>query len=123
MLFLNLTLIIFLGYSENENIPSWRWSIINELGQYLASTGRLISRVILYYTATKSLIFSSQFYNKRASPYWNGLEPIRCRQTLINSWLFSWKENLYRNEKKNIQIAEVNITCEENVKFLGVELD
>ena len=26
-------------------------------------------------------------------------------------------------EMKNIQIAEVNITCEENVKLLGVELD
>ena len=36
---------LLLGYSENENIPGWRESIINELGQYLASTGRLFSRV------------------------------------------------------------------------------
>ena len=36
---------LLLGYSENENIPGWRESIINELGQYLARTGRLFSRV------------------------------------------------------------------------------
>ena len=36
---------LLLGYSENENIPGWRESIINELGQYLAKTGRLFSRV------------------------------------------------------------------------------
>ena len=38
---------LLLGYSENENIPGWKESIINELpvGQYLASTGRLCSRV------------------------------------------------------------------------------
>ena len=36
---------LLLGYSENENIPGWRESIINGRGQYLASTGRLFSRV------------------------------------------------------------------------------
>ena len=46
---LNLALIILdmdllLGYSQNENILCWRESIIKELGQYLASTGRLFNR-------------------------------------------------------------------------------
>ena len=36
---------LLLGYSEIENIPGWRESIIKELGKYLASTGRLFSRV------------------------------------------------------------------------------
>ena len=36
-----LDMDLLLGYSENENIPGWRESIINELGQYLASTGRV----------------------------------------------------------------------------------
>ena len=36
---------LLLGYSENENIPGLRESIINDLGQYLASTGHLFSRV------------------------------------------------------------------------------
>ena len=40
-----LDMDLLLGYSENENIPGWRESIIYELGQYLASTGRLFSRV------------------------------------------------------------------------------
>ena len=40
-----LDMDLLLGYSENENIPGWRESIINELGQYLARTGRLFSRV------------------------------------------------------------------------------
>ena len=40
-----LDMDLLLSYSENENIPGWRESIINELGQYLASTGRLFSRV------------------------------------------------------------------------------
>ena len=40
-----LDMDLLLGYSENENIPGWRESIIKELGQYLASTGRLFSRV------------------------------------------------------------------------------
>ena len=40
-----LDMDLLLGYSENENIPGWRESNINELGQYLASTGRLFSRV------------------------------------------------------------------------------
>ena len=34
-----------LGYSEDENIPGWRESILKEFGQYLASTGCLFSRV------------------------------------------------------------------------------
>ena len=40
-----LDMDLLLGYSENENIPGWRESIIKELGQYLTSTGRLFSRV------------------------------------------------------------------------------
>ena len=40
-----LDMDLLLGYSENENVPGWRESIINELGQYLARTGCLFSRV------------------------------------------------------------------------------
>ena len=36
---------LLLGFSENENIPGWRESIIKELGQYIANAGRLLSRV------------------------------------------------------------------------------
>ena len=40
-----LDMDLLLGYSEDENIPGWRESILREFGQYLASTGRLFSRV------------------------------------------------------------------------------
>ena len=40
----DLDMDLLLG-SENENIPGWREFILTELGQYLASTGRLFSRV------------------------------------------------------------------------------
>ena len=36
---------LLLGYSENENLSGWRESVICELGQYIANTGRLFSRV------------------------------------------------------------------------------
>ena len=36
---------MLLGYSENENISGWRESVNCELGQYIANTGRLFSRV------------------------------------------------------------------------------
>ena len=41
----NLDMDLLLGYSENENISGWRESVICELGQYIANTGRLFSRV------------------------------------------------------------------------------
>ena len=31
-------------YGEDENIPGWKESILKEIGQYLASTGRLFSK-------------------------------------------------------------------------------
>ena len=40
-----LDMDLLLGYSENENIFGWRESIICELGQYIANTGRLFSKV------------------------------------------------------------------------------
>ena len=40
-----LDMDLLLGYSENENISGWRESIICELGQYIANTGRLFSKV------------------------------------------------------------------------------
>ena len=43
--FLNLALITWIWIYFYENIPGWRESIINKLGQYLASTDRLFSRV------------------------------------------------------------------------------
>ena len=32
-------------YGEDENIPGWKESILKEIGQYPASTGRLFSKV------------------------------------------------------------------------------
>ena len=40
-----LDMDLLLGYRKNKNIPGWRESIITELGQYLASTCRLFSKV------------------------------------------------------------------------------
>ena len=40
-----LDMDLLLGYSENENLSGWRESVICELGQYIANTGRLLSRV------------------------------------------------------------------------------
>ena len=40
-----LDIDLLLGYSENENLFGWRESVICELGQYIANTGRLFSRV------------------------------------------------------------------------------
>ena len=39
-----LDMDLLLGYSENENISGWRESVICELGQYIANTGRLFSK-------------------------------------------------------------------------------
>ena len=38
-----LDMDLLLGY--NENLSGWRESVICELGQYIANTGRLFSRV------------------------------------------------------------------------------
>ena len=40
-----LDMDLLLGYSENENLSGWRESVVRELGQYIANTGRLFSKV------------------------------------------------------------------------------
>ena len=40
-----LDMDLLFSYSENENFSGWRESVLYELGQYIANTGRLFSRV------------------------------------------------------------------------------
>ena len=40
-----MDLLLGYTYSENENPSGWRESVISELGQYIANTGCLFSRV------------------------------------------------------------------------------